>query len=253
MEENKMGAVIWIFFAVAAVVGMLCVKHFMLSNSAPRAVTVEYSGHEEAAPDESTEGESVPQSDAETKSSLTVPLAAPASTEEAGTETAAAGIKELGSPKTSRHFGLKRGAILAAVGGLMKNPGAVAAILNNKYVVGGFMARDTVKSATANSRALAAYLKNPDNISGFMGNPSVRAGMNNSQMVDAVASSKLVSAMLDTPGGRGLLNDPSAIADVLAANPSLLSVLTNPNILAALMNNPATAGVVGNITGRSLK
>lgn len=152
-----------------------------------------------------------------------------------------------GDEKKSRTLGFARGAISKAVEKLMNNPKAVSALLNNEYVVKGFMSRDTVKNATASAASLANYMKNPANMNSFMGKGVVRNGMNNQQLVNAVAGSQLVGALLDTPGGRALLNDPNAMGEVLKANPGLVSVITNPAILNALIENPKTAGVVTQI------
>lgn len=150
--------------------------------------------------------------------------------------------------KKSQSMGMAYGAISKAVGKLMNNPEAVAAILNNKYVVKGFMSRDTVRNATRNSASLAAYLKNPANLNNFMGKDVVQRGMDNRELVNAVAGSQLVGALLDTPGGKALLNDPAAIADIMRSNPGMIDVLKNPAILSALVSNPKTSGVVSSIT-----
>lgn len=149
--------------------------------------------------------------------------------------------------KKSRTMGFARGAISKAVEKLMDNPKAVSALLNNEYVVKGFMSRDTVKNATASAASLASYLKNPANMNNFMGKGVVQNGINNQQLVNAVAGSQLVGALMDTPGGRALLKDPNALGEVLKANPGLVGVITNPAILNALINNPKTAGVVTQI------
>lgn len=153
-----------------------------------------------------------------------------------------------GESKKSFGLGLAYGALTKAAEGLLNNPKALGALFNNDYVVKGFMSRDTVKQATANPAALAAYLKNPANMNKFMAKAPVQRGMNNRELVNAMASSKLAGAMLDTPGGRALLKDPSTMADILKANPGLISVLSNPVVIEALMNNPKTAGVVTQLT-----
>lgn len=151
-------------------------------------------------------------------------------------------------PKKSQSMGFAYGAISKAVEKLLDNPKAVSAILNNEYVVKGFMSRDTVKNATRNSASLAAYLKNPANMNKFMGKEVVQRGINNQQLVNTVATSGIAVALLDTPGGKALLNDPMAIAEILQANPGLVDVLKNPAILNALVSNPKTSGVVSSIT-----
>jgi hypothetical protein len=155
--------------------------------------------------------------------------------------------------KKYRGLGLVYGALTKAAGGLMKDPKAMAALFNNELVVKAFMSRDTVKAATSNSASLAAYLSDPANLSRFMAKGPVREGLNNGQLVNAVATSKLVGAMLDTPGGKALLNDPAAIAGVLKANPALLDALSNPAVLTAIAQNPRTTGLLGQISGGAAK
>lgn len=165
-------------------------------------------------------------------------------------EQAARSAAPAAGPKEEKNYhamGLAYGALSKAAAKLLDNPKAVSALLNNDYVVKGFMARDTVKAATANAASLSAYLKNPANVSQFMGKPAVRGGMNDRDLVNALASSKLAGALMDTPGGKALLNDPASIADIVKSDPALLGVLTNPAVLNALMQNPKTAGIVANI------
>jgi len=149
--------------------------------------------------------------------------------------------------KEQKNAGLTYGLLTKAVGKLMNNPKAVSALLNNKYVIAGFMSRDSVKAATGSSAALANYLKNPRNTLQFMNKPVVQAGLNNQALFDAAVTSKLANALLDTPGGKGLLADPSALTDIMTANPELVGVLSNPKVLSALTQNPKTSGAVGAI------
>jgi hypothetical protein len=160
---------------------------------------------------------------------------------------AAAPAVDAKDAKEYHGMGLVRGAISKAVEKLLNNPKAVNALLSNDYVVKGFMSRDTVKNVTRDSNSLSNYLKNPANLNNFMGKSVVQNGMNNDKLVNAVASSKLVGALMDTPGGKALLKDPAALAGILKANPGLADVLTNPAILSALMQNPQTAGIATNL------
>ena len=139
------------------------------------------------------------------------------------------------------------GFLTSAVGRLLNNPKAVGALLNNKYVVKGFMARDTVKEATASKQSLARYLKSgsPAN---FINNPVVKAAINKPAVVREAASSGLIKALLDTPGVKALMNDPKALGELLNSNPELATLaMTNPNIMNALINNPAAAGLLSNL------
>jgi len=171
-----------------------------------------------------------------------------APSKEAGARPAQAAAASPQDAKKSQGLGFAYGAISKAVEKLLDNPKAVSALLNNEYVVKGFMSRDTVKNATRSSASLAAYLKNPANMNKFMGKEVVQRGLNNQQLVNTVATSGIAVALLDTPGGKALLNDPMAIAEILQANPGLVDVLKNPAILNALVSNPKTSGVVTSIS-----
>lgn len=149
--------------------------------------------------------------------------------------------------KKSRQLGLVKNALSAAAEKLLDNPRALAALFNNDYVVRGFMSRDTVRGATANKAALAAYLKNPANLSAFMAKPVVQRGLKSQELTATMASTKLVGALLDSPGGKALLADQAAVSEVIRVNPALVDVLANPAVMAALANNPKTAGVLGQV------
>ena len=172
--------------------------------------------------------------------------ASPAGTGRNGT---AVGVVDATKTKEQRSAGSTRGYLTYAVGKAMNNPNAVGAIFNNKYIVNGFMSRNTVKAATASPEGLANYLKGrgPTN---FINNSIVKAAMNNPAIVNAVASSGLVNAMLSTPAVKGLMSDQKALDDIVSANPQLITTLmSNPNVMNSLMNNPGTSGLVGRISG----
>lgn len=146
--------------------------------------------------------------------------------------------------KEQMGFGQQKGYLSYAVGKAMNNPKAVGALLNNKYVVNGFMSRGTVKNATGSAQGLANYLKGsgPTN---FLNNQMVKAAMNNPAIVSAVASSGIVSAMLNTPAAKQLMNDPDALANLVNDNPQLVQLaMQNPQTMTMLMGNPAVSGIV---------
>ncbi|MCX5791893.1 MAG: hypothetical protein NTY45_06705 [Elusimicrobia bacterium] len=155
--------------------------------------------------------------------------------------------------KKQAGLGVQKGYLTYAVGKAMDNPGVVKALLNNKFVINGFMSRGTVKAASGSAQGLANYLKGggPAN---FLNNPVVKAAMNNPAIVSAVASSGLVGAMLQTPAAQALMKDPDAIADLISSNPQLVALaMSNPATLTTLMNNPSVAGVVGKFDTSKVK
>lgn len=141
--------------------------------------------------------------------------------------------------------GYQTGYLTKAVGTAMRSPKAVKALLNNKYVVAGFMSRGTVKQATSSPEALKEYLKGPGPAN-FINNPVVKAALNNPAVLSAVASSGMIDAMLDTPAAKALMNDPNAVADLVASNPELVNLaMQNPQLMGTLMSNPDIGDVLG--------
>lgn len=254
MEQNGKGWLVWIFIVPAAVAaGALMTKWALHGHkpSAPAAVEAPAEPPPAAAPTAApaeTQAYDLPGDEPEgPEASISWGASpAPAGSPAAGSAAGAAVSPE----EAEKKFGLGAayGALTKAADALIGNPKALAALFNNDYVVKGFMSRDTVKRATADPASLAAYLKNPANTAKFMAKAPVQRGMNDRAAVSAVASSKLVGAMLDTPGGKALLKDPVAIGEVLKANPELTKALMNPTLMSALASNPKTSGLVSQLT-----
>ena len=155
--------------------------------------------------------------------------------------------------KEAMGMGQQKGYLSYAIGKVMNSPKAVGALLNNKYVVSGFMSRGTVKAATASPEGLANYLKG-DGPMNFLNNPMVKAAMNNPAIVSAVASSAIVSEMLNTPAAMALMNDPQALANLVSNNPQLVALaMQNPQTLSMLMGNPQVSGIVGKFDTSKIK
>ena len=146
--------------------------------------------------------------------------------------------------REQKSFGFTKGYLTDAIGKAMNNPKAVSAILNNKYVINGFMSRDTVKAATASPEALANYLKRGDPVGSFMNNSIVKSALNNPQVLSAAASSGMMSALLDTPAGKSLLSNPSAMADLVTTNPELIGLMADPKVMGVLMSNPQASSCI---------
>lgn len=155
--------------------------------------------------------------------------------------------------KEQMGLGYQKGYLTTAVGKVMGSPKAVKALLNNNYIVKGFMSRGTVKAATASPEALANYLKGPGP-GNFLNNPIVKAAMNNPAIVSAVASSGMVSAFLETPAAQALMKDPDALGKLVDDNPQLLQLaMQNPQTLTMLMNNPDVASQIGKFDTSKIK
>lgn len=259
MEQNGKGWLIWLLVVpLAAGAGALLARWALHGRSAAPAPAV--SAPAQPAPDTAPAAAAPAPQPAE--ESYELPGDEPAGQEAVvswggfGAEktppaAGTAGKAPPASPeeqKKSFGMGSVYGALTAAADKLLGNPKALSALFNNEYVVKGFMSRETVKKATASKASLAAYLKNPANVERFMSKSPVQRGMNNSELVGVMASSLMANSMMDTPGGKALLSDPAAMAEVLKANPQLAQALANPAFASALARNPKAAGVVTSLT-----
>ncbi|MBI4655539.1 MAG: hypothetical protein HY746_02205 [Elusimicrobia bacterium] len=136
---------------------------------------------------------------------------------------------------------------IAAAAAAKGNAKAVGLLFNNKYVVEGFMARDSVKSALRDSKSLENFISNSPVVKGFLNNPMIQSAMASPGVVNAVASSSLMNAILTSPAVSELLKNPETASALISSNPQLMGLLTNPNILNALTSNPNTAGVMSQL------
>lgn len=253
MQDSEKGThwMVWVLIVlVSMAVGALAVKWVL----GPRPAAVEQAAAPAPAPDPAPAAEpapagdqshfDLPGDDQEGESSV-VWGKTPGASKETPDSAAVQAAAPPADAKKSRQLGLVKNALSAAAEKLLDNPRALAALFNNDYVVKGFMSRDTVRGATANKAALAAYLKNPANLSAFMAKPVVQRGLNNQQLVGVMASTKLVGALLDSPGGKALLADQKLLGEVLSENPGIVTAISNPAVMGALAKNPKTAGVLG--------
>lgn len=151
--------------------------------------------------------------------------------------------------KEQMGLGNQKGYLTHAVGKTMDNPKAVGALMNNSWVVKGFMGRSTVKGALGSPEGLNNYLKNTNAVNNFLGNSVVQAAMKNPAVVNAFAGSAMAGAILSSPGVQGLMQNPQALIEMANTNPQVMQLLSNPNVMAALMNNPQTAGLAAGLGG----
>jgi len=165
------------------------------------------------------------------------------------------GAPDMSTLKTreQQSVGFTKGLMTSVIKSTINNPKALGAVLNNKNVISGFMARDTVKSATGSLQGLQNYLKSggPAN---FINNPLVKAAMANPAVISALASSGLAEAMLNTPAAKELMNNPQAIGELITSNPELVNmVMSNPNNMAMLMSNPDVSNKLNNFDLGAIK
>lgn len=149
--------------------------------------------------------------------------------------------------KEMASIGYKKGFLTQAVGKLLNHPKAIRALFNNKYVVQGFLSRDIVRRNLSDPNALKEYLSNKTVVSNFLNNEIVKQAMANPQVVSAIASSQLITEITNSPAVQQLMSDPQTMSELMQKNPELSTLITNPNILNALNQNPNTKGLTSNL------
>jgi hypothetical protein len=139
--------------------------------------------------------------------------------------------------------GATRGLLTEAIGKLLGKPGLVKAMLDNSLVINAFMNRSTVQGLVNNPKALMNFATSDGRVATFLNNPVVQAAMKNPAIINAVASSGMMEQLLQTPAVQTLASDPSSVNQILKQNPLLASAVNNPNVAAALQQNPATSSL----------
>jgi hypothetical protein len=164
-----------------------------------------------------------------------------------------AGQKALESDQTKKEMqmslGAEKGSLTSAVGKMMSSPRAVGALMNNSWIVKGFMGRATVQSALGSPQGLQNLLGDTQRVNNFLNNSVVQAALSNPAVVNAFASSDMAKAILASPAVQGMMANPSALSNLIATNPQAAQLMANPNVMSALMNNPQTAGLAGALGG----
>lgn len=156
----------------------------------------------------------------------------------------------LSKPEKQQGFGLSQRLWTAIMPKLAAHPRLIGYLLNNKYVVAGYMARAKSKEVTSSPAAMAAYLTDPTRKDGIaphakLFHDMVRA---NPAIAGVVAGSELATQIINSPGMKGFLNSPGAAMGI-AKNPEVLAVLTDPVVLNGLASNPTSATLLGSLPG----
>ena len=174
------------------------------------------------------------------------PAAAGRTPAELSDEDKAAAARQ-GVPKTPRdlaQLGMDPGIFKTVFQGLAHYPRVVGYLLNNSYVVDGYMNRESSKKVFGNPDGMKQYLSDVNGpVSQSL--PLFLAFLKqNPELASVVASSALVGKIEDTPGFKGFVNDP---ASTIIANPALVGVLTDPKIIQGIAADPAGAAALATV------
>jgi hypothetical protein len=113
-------------------------------------------------------------------------------------------------------------------------------VLNNRYVVDGFMQRESVSKMLGTPDGVNNFLsdlKNPQGISQRL--PFFKSFLDqNPQAAQVIASSELVRQIINTPGAQGFVNNPGP---AVAANPAIMNLLLDSSVISTLASTPQAA------------
>ncbi|HVE14799.1 MAG TPA: hypothetical protein VNI01_15495 [Elusimicrobiota bacterium] len=154
------------------------------------------------------------------------------------------------TPERLSALGSEPGKLFDAMEKLLPRPDAVKALLDDPNVVKGLLSQKRVQTLCQDAQAFANYLSNKADStgirrSGYMlaasfGIPSGTVSMMESKAFGALSKCNSVQAFTA---------NPAMISQVIASNPQILSILTNPEFLKGLASNPAAGGIAGALKG----
>lgn len=182
-------------------------------------------------------------------------LVAPSGSAPGPAEEASAGnqrqAERLGAPKTPAEaaaFGGSRDLWSSLMPKIAGYPGVLRYLLNNKYVVSGYMNRRKTKEVCSNPKAMSRYLFDPAQPGGVTRDLPIfmRVVRGNPEVANVIADSKLAHALFACPGTQGVLSDPSLMMG-LATNPKMLGVLMDPTVIGGLASTPSSARILNSV------
>jgi hypothetical protein len=153
------------------------------------------------------------------------------------------------TPDKAREIGSTRGLLFKLGASLLSHPKVVRLILNNDYVVDGFMSQDRVRANCNDASTLSGYLGNSGDSTGIaMGLASIRSSLDTPGSAEAIFGSKLVSTVLSRCGSiQAVSSDPSTVKMIAGTNQQMAAMLQDGRLISAVMSNSSTAAVLNNV------
>jgi len=134
-------------------------------------------------------------------------------------------------------------ALLNTVAANINDPEMVRYIFNHRVVVDAFINRTDVKSLLDDPEALYNVVSDEAAVSKFFGYADMKSALSNPKIIDTVAKSMLMDAILQTPAAQYYLKNPKTAADIINKSETLSALKNNPNIADAVKTNRRTAPV----------
>lgn len=157
--------------------------------------------------------------------------------EQAQLASIGAGIK---TPDDAFALGQDKALFKSVIEKIGQNPKLTKYLLDNEFVVKGFMSRPRAQRNCSNKAAALSHYSNPANTASGLELKVLNTMLKgNSETPSAFASSKMMGAFLDCPAVKQIINDPSAIGTIIEKNQIAAQMLQDPAILKGMTANPA--------------
>lgn len=120
----------------------------------------------------------------------------------------------------------------------ISDPELIQYLLSKDPLISAFLDRPDVEPLLADPKMLEAFAKDEATMRDFFTNETVQAVLGNQQMVRAVAGSRFMSHLLISKAVKYYRDRPQEALAIIQANPYLEQVRQNPNVQAAVKENP---------------
>jgi hypothetical protein len=162
-----------------------------------------------------------------------------------------AALSEIGAPSDARgltRLGAQTGLLSKLVAAAVNHPAALRLLLNNKTLVNAYFSRESAQRNCSSGEALKSYMMNGSDPSGVSEEISIARGLlSHPDAAAAMAGTEFSQRLLACPSVGQLSNDRGAMLQVAMANPSLLSLVADPNAMSALSSNPQALALLGGV------
>ena len=161
-------------------------------------------------------------------------------------EMAAAGVPT--DPAGLMKIGGDVGLLTNAISRLLDHPRILRALLDNTTVVNALMDREDARRACSDAGALQAGLSSPGAGAYEMKMmPLVSAALARPDAVTALAGSQMGARMMACPSAQALARNPAGLMAIAAANPQVVSMVSDPRVAQALASTSEGTSLVGGV------
>lgn len=114
-------------------------------------------------------------------------------------------------------------------------------IFNNPVIINTFLARTDVDTLVKNPHSALALVKDEYKINTFFNYDAVKIALSKPEVVAAISSSRLMTAILQGPSAQYFIKNPKTSAGFIKASPTLSALKQNAALVNAIKTNPYTA------------